>query len=172
MDVSPFTAVARVLKTHGLDGEVHAALLARGLSPAALDGAELWPVPPRGTPRPLHVSLIRGTDAGGCVMSFREVRDVMTSRRLAGSLLLGRVSDLPQEEPAPDEVHGFEVVDLERGPLGAIVDVILTGANDVWVVHGALGEILVPVIDDVVLHIDREHRTASVKLLPGLIDED
>ncbi|MCL4079573.1 ribosome maturation factor RimM [Coriobacteriia bacterium Es71-Z0120] len=173
MDASPFTAVARVVKTHGLDGEVHAALLLRGLDASALDGAELWPVPPRGAPRPLHVSRVRSADAGGCLLAFQEASDVGTAKRLVGSLLLARASDLPAaEEPAPDEVDGFEVIDAERGPLGTVVDVIVTGANDVWVVHGPLGEVLLPVIDDVVLDVDHERRVASVRLLPGLIDED
>jgi 16S rRNA processing protein RimM len=173
MESSPFTAAARVVKTHGLDGEVQVALLVSGLDPTALADFELWPVPPRDVPRPLHVSHVRGADRSGCILAFREVCDIAAAKRLVGSLLLGRGSGFPDAtESAADHVVGYEVIAGERGPLGTIYDVIVTGANDVWAVRGPLGEVLLPVIDDVVLEIDRERRVVSVKLLPGLIDED
>ncbi|MBC7266367.1 MAG: 16S rRNA processing protein RimM [Coriobacteriia bacterium] len=173
MDASPFTAVARILKTHGLDGEVSAALLVRHLEPAALQAADVWPVPPKGVPRPLHVSETRGCDETSCILAFEEVTDVATAKCLVGTLLLMRADDLPETlESAVDDVVGFEVVDATRGSLGSIVDVIVTGANDVWVVHGPFDEVLVPVIDDVVVSVDHAQRTARVSLLPGLIDED
>jgi 16S rRNA processing protein RimM len=51
------------------------------------------------------------------------------------------------------------------------VDVIETGANDVWVVQGTrFGEVLLPVTDEVVLDVDDASGTAHVRLLPGLID--
>ena len=61
----------------------------------------------------------------------------------------------------------MSVVDEARGVLGEIVEVIVTGANDVWVVDGPFGEVLLPVIDDVVLDVDEEARTAQVRLLAG-----
>lgn len=172
MDASPFTAVARVVKTHGLDGEVQAEPLVRSVDASNLTGAELWPVPPRSVPRPLHVTDARPT-GGGCLLAFYEVQDVSTAKRLVGTTLLGRASEFPQQ-PEDDgyDVVGYEVVDEQRGGIGTIIEVLITGANDVWVVRGALGEVLVPVIDDVVVAIDRDKRIVSVRLLPGLIDED
>jgi 16S rRNA processing protein RimM len=63
-------------------------------------------------------------------------------------------------------------VDARRGDLGRIEETIVTGANDVWVVHGSYGEILIPVIDEVVIEVDEDDRTVSVTLLPGLLEED
>ncbi len=75
-------------------------------------------------------------------------------------------------EDEPDPV-GLAVIDEERGDLGCVEDVIVTGANDVWVIRGErYGEVLVPVIDDVVLGVDEEMRTARVRLLPGLLEEE
>ncbi len=55
----------------------------------------------------------------------------------------------------------------------SIEEVIVTGANDVWVVDGgAYGEVLLPVIDDVVLDLDEDARTVTVHLLEGLVDEE
>ncbi len=62
-------------------------------------------------------------------------------------------SELPPSwEPEPTaDVLGSRVTDERHGDLGEIVEVIETGANDVWVVEGPLGQVLLPVIDDVVL---------------------
>lgn len=174
MDASPFTAVAKVVKTRGLDGEVAVTPLVEADLGTTLEDLPLWPVPPRWAPRPLHVQAVRPSRAeGSAVVSFCEVHDVATARRLVGSLLLVRTDLLPEAVVArDDDLLGFAVVDDSRGHLGEIADVIVTGANDVWVVHGPLGEVLVPVIPDVVLHLDVKSRTALVRLLPGLIDEE
>jgi 16S rRNA processing protein RimM len=63
------------------------------------------------------------------------------------------------------------VFDGERGLIGEITDVIITGANDVWVIEGPFGEVLIPVIDQVIGDIDEEAGTVHITLLPGLIDE-
>ena len=78
-------------------------------------------------------------------------------------------SDLPDPIEHFDPV-GLELVDEKRGSIGRVTDVIVTGANDVWVVEGPLGEILIPVIDDVIMDIDDDTGTVRVRLLPGLIE--
>ena len=87
--------------------------------------------------------------------------------------MVARPADLPEDllaEPEDDPV-GLRVVDATRGDLGEVTDVIITGANDVWVVSGPrFGEVLVPVIDHVVLEVDWDKNLARVELLPGLID--
>ncbi|MCX8007734.1 MAG: ribosome maturation factor RimM [Coriobacteriia bacterium] len=173
MDGSPFTAVARVVKTHGLDGEVALSLMFDADPRELLVGRELWPVPPRGVPRPLHACDIRVPSTGDeVVVRFAETQDLATSKRLVGTLLLARAGDLPELPAGPPDARGFAVVDEQRGLLGTIEDVIVTGANDVWVVRGTRGEVLVPVIEDVVMDLDEASRTAIVRLLPGLLDED
>lgn len=79
--------------------------------------------------------------------------------------------------PLPDgsyyifQLIGLEVVDEERGSLGKLVDVLQTGANDVYVVQGqSYGEVLIPAIKDVILGVDMDQKRMQVKLLPGLLD--
>jgi 16S rRNA processing protein RimM len=102
------------------------------------------------------------------------IGNVEEARLLSGTFLLARRSDLPDDwlpEPGIDPV-GLSVTDVERGSLGTVVDTIATGANDVWVVAGgSVGEVLIPVIEEVILSVDEDRRTVQVRLLPGLIDE-
>jgi len=61
--------------------------------------------------------------------------------------------------------------------LGRITDVIVTGANDVYVIApiGSLNrgrELLLPAIADVVDRVDLENKRMFVHLQPGLLEED
>ena len=72
-------------------------------------------------------------------------------------------------EVEPFDPVGLAVEDEEGTGLGEVVELIETGANDVWVVKRADGsELLLPIIDEVVLELDEDGRLAVVRLLPGL----
>lgn len=168
---APFVAVARVIKTHGLQGEVAVKTLS-DLPFALLIGTEMWAVPPVAGLGSLRLSAFREGPKGP-LLTLDGVHSINEARSLAGSTLLVRAQALPEdwEEDVFDPV-GYAVADADRGALGTITDVIHTGANDVWVIDGPLGQVLVPVIDDVVVAIDEEAETIDVVLLPGLLDED
>jgi 16S rRNA processing protein RimM len=168
----PYVAAGRVVKTHGLKGEVSAVSHAEA-SLALLSGSLVWFVPP---PRGLRSARLTATRPGpkGTLLTFEGVSDIDRAAQLVGCEILVRAEDLPDGWLLIDDedLHGFSVIDSVRGDLGRIEETIHTGANDVWVVQGPLGEILVPVIDDVVHGIDSDARRIEVTLLPGLIDEE
>jgi len=167
-----FVTLGRVLKTRGLDGEVVVAPAA-GLPDALVPGLQVWFVPPPDRDRVATISSVR-PGPKGIVLDFDPILATDAAADLAGRSVLARVEDVPEPvaEPA-DSAVGLRVIDATRGDLGVVDEVIVTGANDVWIVHGPLGEVLIPVIDDCVLDVDRSTGTASVRLLPGLIpDED
>ena len=63
----------------------------------------------------------------------------------------------------------LRVVSAEGEPLGQVTEIIETGANYVYVVRGARGEILVPDTPEVVLDVDAEARQMTVRLIDGLV---
>ena len=64
-----------------------------------------------------------------------------------------------------------KVITDEDKELGRLVDVLITGANDVYVVKTAEDkEILLPVIKDCVLDVNVEEKVIKVHILPGLLD--
>ena len=69
------------------------------------------------------------------------------------------------------QLQGVEVVTEEGEPLGALTEVLETGANNVFVIRGPLGEILVPDIPDVILNIDLDARRVVIRPLPGMLGE-
>lgn len=67
------------------------------------------------------------------------------------------------------ELFGFRVIDENDNTLGELVEIIETGANDVYVIRNESGkELLLPAIPSVILNLDTASRLMRVHLLEGL----
>jgi 16S rRNA processing protein RimM len=67
------------------------------------------------------------------------------------------------------EVIGLKVRTIDGEELGEVVEILVTGANDVYVVNGPRGEILLPARVEVIKGIDVDAGAMTVELLPGLL---
>lgn len=67
------------------------------------------------------------------------------------------------------ELEGMQVYEGDA-LLGTLSQVLETGANDIYVVKGSKGEILVPALKSVVQHVDVPGRRMEVILPLGLLD--
>jgi len=172
MAAEPFTPVGRIARTHGLKGEV-SVIIDHSASLDALLGLEAWVVPPPSGRRSTRIVGIRPGPKGPLV-SLEGFDTIDGARELPGRELLIRTEELPEgwDEPVEEELVGMRVRDEVHGELGEIDEIIVTGANDVWVVQGPLGQVLVPVIDDVVLGVDEKTDEIVVRLLPGLLPSE
>jgi 16S rRNA processing protein RimM len=80
---------------------------------------------------------------------------------------------LPEGEYYHHEVIGLTVIDELGKELGQLSEIIVTGANDVYVIKRAEGsDILLPALKEVILGVDLTAKTMRVHLLPGLVDGD
>jgi 16S rRNA processing protein RimM len=70
------------------------------------------------------------------------------------------------------DVVGLRAVTTTGRALGTVVEVLSTGANDVYVVRGDAGEVLIPAIHDVVTSIDPAAGMLQVAPMPGLLSDD
>lgn len=82
---------------------------------------------------------------------------------------------LTKDVPLPEGQHykykllGLKVVDEDDNPLGELVEILETGANDVYVVRDDTGkEMLLPNIPSVILDLDLGRGFLKVHLLEGL----
>lgn len=173
---APYTPVARIVKTHGLKGEV-VAVPADGLPFLVSVSQKVRFVPPRAGIGECTVVEVRPTPKGS-ILKLAEIDTIALSQSLVGTTLLLRTEDVPEipveEDDELEEFIGSRVVDEVHGDLGTISEIILTGANDVWVLSGGpFGEVLIPVIDQVVLGWEDESRTViAVRLLEGLLPDE
>ena len=87
---------------------------------------------------------------------------------------------IPLEEAVPleeGEYYHFQLtglrVETEDGQwLGQLAEVLSTGANDVYVVRGPRGELLLPAVDEVVLELDLASKRMVVRLMRGMLAGD
>lgn len=78
--------------------------------------------------------------------------------------------ELPEGEYYHHQLVGLKVITDEGRELGTLVNILETGANDVYVIRDAGGkEILLPAIPPVILGVDLADRQMRVHLLDGLI---
>ena len=76
---------------------------------------------------------------------------------------------LKKDEYFIADLIGLSVVTEDGEELGNIIDVIQTGANDVYVVaKEGEEELLIPAIKDCVKNVDLENRVMTIFLMPGL----
>jgi len=76
---------------------------------------------------------------------------------------------LPEGQHYQHELLGLMVVNEDDIPLGELVEILETGANDVYVVRNDSGkEILIPNIPSVILDLDVDSQLMRVHLLEGL----
>ena len=80
------------------------------------------------------------------------------------------VPPLPEGQHYKYEMIDLAVVEENGSPLGKVVEILETGANDVYIVRDESGrEILLPAIPSVILNVDMAARTITVHLLDGLL---
>ena len=78
---------------------------------------------------------------------------------------------LKKDEYFIADLIGLEVFEEDGSLIGELKDVLITGANDVYVVEGEkYGEVLIPAIKDCILKVDTEEGRIDVHLLPGLVE--
>lgn len=89
---------------------------------------------------------------------------------LHGQEILIEMAQRPRQEGEffAREVIGLRVRTIDGEELGEVTEILVTGANDVYVVKGDRGEILLPARVEVIKGIDVEAGTMTIELLPGL----
>ena len=110
--------------------------------------------------------------AKGMLVKFEGVETPEDAGRLRNQWVYIKSTDapnLPEGKLYQHELFGFSVIDESGNELGELVEIIETGANDVYVVRNESGkEILLPAIPSVVLETDPARRLMRVHLLEGL----
>lgn len=156
-------AVGRIRRPHGIKGEVifepypeYSFDIAKGRVILIGDGKEAY-----------SLRSVRGMDRN-FLLSFDGLEDCDAVGHLRNQTVYIRRSELKEREGGgnyPHEVLGMTVVGEDGTVVGTLREVLLTGANDVYViVNPEEEEILLPAIDDVILNVDAGKRTITVRL--------
>lgn len=122
-------------------------------------------------PRPVQVESVR-FHKGYALLKFSHYDDRGDVEALRGAWLMVPAEDaLPLEEGEHYhyQLEGLEIYTDDDVYLGRLTEILETGANEVFVVQGPRGEVLLPNITEVVQDVDVEGGRMTVHLLEGLI---
>jgi len=106
------------------------------------------------------------------IIKLGTVDSVEAAEKLRGRWLeipSSKLRPLPQDQYYQFQLIGLEVLTTEGQHLGRIADILPTGSNDVYLVQGELGELLIPAIEDVVKSVELEKGRIVVELIAGLL---
>jgi 16S rRNA processing protein RimM len=182
-----FLIVARVLRAHGVAGELACEIVTEFperfkrtrrvfLSPPDLERGE-----PSASvaPTPMAVTRARIAPHRGhdeVIVQLDGVGDRDAAEKLQGWFVQVPQSEawrLPRGRYYWHQIVGLRVVTTEGEEIGTVAEILETGANDVYVVkgNGVTGdgrERLIPAVKQVVTKIDPDQGEMVVALLPGM----
>jgi 16S rRNA processing protein RimM len=157
-------SIGRVLGSWGIRGAVKVELLTDFPERFAV-GATLWL---GGAPRQIERShWLRGA----AVVHLSGIDDPNVASSLRGALVELPESELRalgEDEYYEHDLIGLSVMTAAGEALGAVAQILPTGANEVLIVRGDRGEYLVPLIAEVVQSIDVDARLITIELMQGL----
>jgi 16S rRNA processing protein RimM len=108
----------------------------------------------------------------GLLVKFKGIDTPEAAGKLRNQWVYIKASEapkLPEGKIYQYELIGFQVVDENDQPLGELVEILETGANNVYIVRDESDhEILLPAIPSVVLETDTARRVMRVHVLEGL----
>lgn len=106
-------------------------------------------------------------------IKFEDVDSEEEADRILGNELYLPLEMLPELEGSQfyfHEVIGFEVEDLQRGPIGTLKAINDSAAQALFIIDNNGIEILVPMIDEFIHEIDRKNKKLILNTPEGLID--
>jgi 16S rRNA processing protein RimM len=164
-ELDPATAVTvgRIIAAHGVRGEIKVEPLSD--FPQRFEaGSRLWL---DGEPYTVDRGRVQGRIV---VLKLQGIDTRNQAESLHGKTLMAPEATRIEE---PDvyylhDILGAKVQDSAGQALGELVEVLSTGSNDVYVVRGPRGELLLPALDDVVLEVDVKARRITVEVPDGL----
>nr|HET6902348.1 ribosome maturation factor RimM [Ktedonobacteraceae bacterium] len=96
-----------------------------------------------------------------------------TLRNLDLTIPIDQLAKLPPDSYYQHDILGLQVVTLSGRAIGTIVDIIITGSNDVYVLKADDGkQVLIPAIKDVIKQVDLIRKMMYIEPIPGLLEED
>lgn len=163
--------VGQIVNTHGIKGEVKVKSNS-DFTETRFQPSEVLTVKHNNNEIQLTVTSYR-VHKGFHMLKFKDINNINEVEQYKGDFLYQERDhediELAENEFYYSDIIGCTVFDDEETPIGRVINIFETGANDVWVVKGDK-EYLIPYIADVVKAIDIENKTIHITPMEGLLD--
>ncbi len=171
VDLQKYIQIGKVGKSHGLKGEVKVSLYPE-MSNILSDFQELV-LQKNDNEGKIYILQSYRWQGKHLIAKLEGVTNRDDSELLNGNEIWLQKSDVPvlaANQYYLFEYEGLNVVTDKGLDLGVVQNVFATGANDVLVVVGQGKEYLIPIIDDVLVEVDKAAGRIIISPLPGLLD--
>lgn len=163
--------IGYIASAHGLRGEVLLCLHSRGSD--VLDRVDSLLIRHGDAPPVEHRIRARRPHKSGWLLILDHVSNRDEAAALKGSTVHVPTKALPplqDDEFYLDTVIGYQMIDEVAGDLGTILGVMTTNIDILVVKDAQRRELLVPLLDGVVDHVDHSARIVRVTVPEGLLD--
>ncbi|MGH9711939.1 MAG: ribosome maturation factor RimM [Candidatus Acidiferrales bacterium] len=166
--------VARILRPHGRRGEVAAEILTDFPQRLKkLKAAAIWDG--RADPRIVAIRScwISQSRGGQAIFHFEGSDSITSAEKLVGlevQIPFGERMALPTGSYYVSDLVGCEVCEKTGEALGRVSEVQFTGGTPLLVVGSPRGELLIPLAQEICVHVDTATRRIEVVLPEGLRD--
>lgn len=163
--------VGRIVRTHGFKGDLSIKLDVD--NPDEYIELESVFVEINGRLIPFFMTLFELRQKGQARVHFEGIDDEDAARSLLKHELYLPLDVLPELDGTDfyyHEIAGYQAYDTEAGLIGVIQSVVEGGAQDLFSIDANGKEVLIPVVDELIIELDREKKTILINTPEGLID--
>ncbi len=167
-----WATIGKVVALFGVQGELKVMLLSDIPNRFnKLDGVYVGPTHIRHS-----IERVRPYKGEMVVLKLQGINDANTAEKLRNfdiTIPERELAQLPPDSYYQHDILGLQVITVQGRDVGTIVDIIVTGSNDVYVIKSATGEQnLIPAIKDVVKQVDLRRKVMYIDPIAGLLDDD
>ncbi len=166
-----FFYLGKILKTHGNKG--HVIVLLDVDDPENYLATESVFLDLHGERVPFFIDSINLKHNRKAVVRFQEFDTLEDAESLAGLEMYLPATSLPRLNGNRfyfHEVIGFAVTDERFGPIGVVEDILELPHQSLFQIRHGEKEILVPVVDEIIVKVDRKKKTLLINAPDGLIE--
>jgi 16S rRNA processing protein RimM len=165
--------IGKVVKPHGVKGKVKVEYYGVDL-PAISLYREIFIEDERGRPEAYEV-LEAIPQPPRLILRLKGIEKIEEAESLTGREIFVKreaLLELEEGEYYWVDILGVEVETREGKRIGKVKEIFPTGANDVYVVEGKRGEILLPATEEVIQSVDIKKRVMKVVRKEGLWEDE
>ena len=162
-----------VVRAHGLKGTLRVRSFAE--SPRSFEGCERVLLRPKDGPESWEKVEWARPHPKGVLLKLSGINSPESAKLLIGTEIGVDRCDLPDLQDGEylwTDLIGLTVRTRAGRKVGRIVNLFETGANDVLVVEGSGGEVLIPAVEAAVAAVDLEAGAVILTDMEGLVPED
>ena len=166
--------VGRVVKAHGVTGEVVVEIRTDDPDTRFAPGSAVRGRPSRGGPESRYLIESVRDHGGRLLLRLDGVADRTAADSLRGTVFIVDSEDLPPIDD-PDEFYdhqleGLRVVTTTGTPVGSVAEVLHTAAGELLSVRSDQGEVLVPFVSAIVTSVSLADQTIEIDPPEGLLE--